>query len=147
MTTRLSRTGLRALLDAGQDIDVVGEAGTVADTPAADSRPEAGRRHSRRPAADGSGVEVCREIRATMPEVACVMLTSYADDEALIASIMAGAAGDVLKQVGSLDPHDFVQLEQSDVVRDLAGEHHGDRIGIGGGGLSSLSSPRLRRSA
>ena len=52
---------------------------------------------------DGSGVEVCREVRSASPEIACVMLTSYADDEALIASIMAGAAGYVLKQVGSLD--------------------------------------------
>jgi two-component system response regulator DevR len=51
---------------------------------------------------DGSGVEVCRDIRSTSPEIACVMLTSYADDEALIASVMAGAAGYVLKQVGSL---------------------------------------------
>ena len=54
---------------------------------------------------DGSGVEVCREVRSHNPEIACVMLTSYADDEALIASIMAGAAGYVLKQVGSLDLH------------------------------------------
>ena len=58
---------------------------------------------------DGSGVEVCREIRSSSPEIACVMLTSYADDEALIASIMAGAAGYVLKQVGSLDLLDTIR--------------------------------------
>ena len=58
---------------------------------------------------DGSGVEVCREIRTTMPQTACVMLTSYADDEALIASIMAGAACYVLKQVGSLDLIDTIR--------------------------------------
>ena len=52
---------------------------------------------------DGSGVEVCREIRSRHPEIACLMLTSYADDEALFASIMAGAAGYVLKQVGGND--------------------------------------------
>ena len=102
------RTGLRALLEAGQDIDVVGEAGTVADAlariPAA--KPDVAILDVRLP--DGSGVEVCREIRATMPETACVMLTSYADDEALIASIMAGAAGYVLKQVGSLDLIDTI---------------------------------------
>ena len=102
------RTGLRALLDAGQDIDVVGEAGTVAEAlariPAL--KPNVAILDVRLP--DGSGVEVCREIRATMPEVACVMLTSYADDEALIASIMAGAAGYVLKQVGSLDLIDTI---------------------------------------
>src|ERR1700728_1474205 len=69
------------------------------------------RPHSRRDVRlpDGSGVEICREIRATMPETACVMLTSYADDEALIASIMAGAAGYVLKQVGSLDLIDTIR--------------------------------------
>ncbi|HEX4433191.1 MAG TPA: response regulator transcription factor [Acidimicrobiales bacterium] len=97
------RTGLRALLEAGQDIDVVGEAGTVADAlsriPA--TRPDVAILDVRLP--DGSGVEVCREIRSTSPAIACVMLTSYADDEALIASIMAGAAGYVLKQVGGLD--------------------------------------------
>ena len=97
------RTGLRALLEADQDIDVVGEAGTVAAAlariPAA--KPKVAILDVRLP--DGSGVEVCREIRSTSPEIACVMLTSYTDDEALIASIMAGAAGYVLKQVGSLD--------------------------------------------
>ena len=102
------RTGLRALLEADQDIDVVGEAGTVADAlariPAA--QPDVAILDVRLP--DGSGVEVCREIRATMPATACVMLTSYADDEALIASIMAGAAGYVLKQVGSLDLIDTI---------------------------------------
>jgi two-component system response regulator DevR len=97
------RTGLRALLEASDDIRVVGEAGTVADAlariPAA--KPDVAILDVRLP--DGSGVEVCREIRSSDPEIACVMLTSYADDEALIASIMAGAAGYVLKQVGSLD--------------------------------------------
>jgi DNA-binding NarL/FixJ family response regulator len=103
------RAGLRALLEADQDIDVVGEAGTVADAlariPAA--KPKVAILDVRLP--DGSGVEVCREIRSTSPEIACVMLTSYTDDEALIASIMAGAAGCVLKQVGSLDLIDTVR--------------------------------------
>ena len=49
---------------------------------------------------DGSGIEVCRESGRSSPEIVCVMLTSYADDEALFAAIMAGAAGYVLKQVG-----------------------------------------------
>ena len=103
------RTGLRALLEADQDIDVVGEAGTVAAAlariPAA--KPKVAILDVRLP--DGSGVEVCREIRSTSPEIACVMLTSYTDDEALIASIMAGAAGYVLKQVGSLDLIDTIR--------------------------------------
>ncbi|HTU38755.1 MAG TPA: response regulator transcription factor [Acidimicrobiales bacterium] len=103
------RTGLRALLEADDGIEVVGEAATMADAvariPAA--KPHVAILDVRLP--DGSGVEVCREIRSTTPEIACVMLTSYADDEALIASIMAGAAGYVLKQVGSLDLIDTIR--------------------------------------
>jgi DNA-binding NarL/FixJ family response regulator len=93
------RTGLRSLLEATDDIVVVGEAGTVAEALARipSTRPEVAVLDVRLP--DGSGVEVCREIRSRMPEVACVMLTSYADDEAHFAAIMAGAAGYVLKQV------------------------------------------------
>jgi two-component system, NarL family, response regulator DevR len=52
---------------------------------------------------DGSGIEVCREIRSRCPDIACLMLTSYADDEALFSAIMAGAAGYVLKEVGGSD--------------------------------------------
>ena len=103
------RTGLKALLEASDDIEVVGEAASVADAlariPAA--KPDVAILDVRLP--DGSGVEVCREIRSSSPEIACVMLTSYADDEALIASIMAGAAGYVLKQVGSLDLLDTIR--------------------------------------
>jgi two-component system, NarL family, response regulator DevR len=58
---------------------------------------------------DGNGVEVCRELRSADPDIVCVMLTSYADDDALIASIMAGAAGYVLKQIGSLDLLDTIR--------------------------------------
>ena len=103
------RTGLRALLGASGDIAIVGEAGTVAEAlariPA--TKPDVAILDVRLP--DGSGVEVCREIRSHNPEIACVMLTSYADDEALIASVMAGAAGYVLKQVGSLDLLDTIR--------------------------------------
>jgi DNA-binding NarL/FixJ family response regulator len=103
------RTGLRALLEAGDDITVVGEAGTVADAlsriPAA--KPDVAILDVRLP--DGNGVEVCREVRSADPDIVCVMLTSYADDEALIASIMAGAAGYVLKQIGSLDLLDTIR--------------------------------------
>jgi two-component system response regulator DevR len=103
------RTGLRALLEAGDDITVVGEAGTVADalTRIPASKPDVAILDVRLP--DGSGVEVCREVRSADPDIVCVMLTSYADDEALIASIMAGAAGYVLKQIGSLDLVDTIR--------------------------------------
>jgi DNA-binding NarL/FixJ family response regulator len=103
------RKGLRALLEACEDIEVVGEADTVAEAlvriPA--TGPDVAILDVRLP--DGSGVEVCRDVRSNSPDIACVMLTSYADDEALVASIMAGAAGYVLKQVGSLDLLDTIR--------------------------------------
>ena len=82
---------------------MVGEAGTLAEALARipPTKPNVAILDVRLP--DGSGVGVCREIRSSFPEIACLMLTSYADDEALVASIMAGAAGYVLKQVGSPD--------------------------------------------
>ena len=94
------RTGLRSLLESTDDIEVVGEAGTVAEALGrlAALRPDVAILDVRLP--DGSGVEVCRDIRAQLPSTACIMLTSYADDEALFASIMAGSSGYVLKQVG-----------------------------------------------
>jgi two-component system, NarL family, response regulator DevR len=103
------RRGLRALLEANEGITVVGEAGTVAEALARipPTKPDVAVLDVRLP--DGSGVEVCREVRSQHPEIACVMLTSYADDEALIASVMAGAAGYVLKQVGSGDLVDAVR--------------------------------------
>lgn len=97
------REGLRGLLEAAGDMTVVGEASTAAEAltriPAA--RPDVAVLDVRLP--DGNGVEVCREVRAQMPSVACLMLTSFADDEALFNAIMAGAAGYVLKQVRSAD--------------------------------------------
>src|SRR2546423_1133910 len=97
------RQGLRSLVEADGDIQVVDEAGTAADAliriPI--SRPDVAVLDVRLP--DGSGVEVCREIKARHPEVACLMLTSFADDEALFAAIMAGAAGYVLKQIKGTD--------------------------------------------
>jgi DNA-binding NarL/FixJ family response regulator len=88
---------------------VVGEAATAAE--AVDrippTRPDVAILDVRLP--DGSGIEVCRDIRSASPEIACVMLTSYADDEALLASIMAGAAGYVLKQVGAVSLVDDVR--------------------------------------
>ena len=87
------------MLEAEGDIEVVGEAGTAEEAigriPA--TSPTVAVLDVRLP--DGSGVEVCRDIRSARPEIACIMLTSFADDEALFEAIMAGAAGYVLKQV------------------------------------------------
>lgn len=103
------RTGLRSLLEGEDDFLVVGEAATAGE--ALDrippTRPDVALLDVRLP--DGSGVEVCREIRSTSPEIACVMLTSYADDEALFAAILAGAAGYVLKQVGAMSLVDDIR--------------------------------------
>ncbi len=93
------RRGVRELVESEDDLVVVGEAATAAEAlariPTCD--PEVAVLDVRLP--DGSGVEVCRDVRSTRPELACLMLTSFADDEALFQSIMAGAAGYVLKQV------------------------------------------------
>jgi DNA-binding NarL/FixJ family response regulator len=97
------RRGVRELLEAEPDIAVVGEAGTAASAlariPAL--RPDVAVLDVRLP--DGDGVTVCRDIRSTMPQVACLMLTSFGDDEALFDAIMAGAAGYVLKQIRGTD--------------------------------------------
>jgi len=103
------RTGLRSLFEAEDDFDVVGEAATTAE--ALDrippTHPDVALLDVRLP--DGNGIEVCRQIRSDWPEIACIMLTSYADDEALFAAIMAGAAGYVLKQVGATSLVDDVR--------------------------------------
>jgi DNA-binding NarL/FixJ family response regulator len=97
------RRGVRDLLDAEPDISVVGEAGTAASAlariPAL--RPDVAVLDVRLP--DGDGVSVCRDIRSQLPDVACLMLTSFGDDEALFDAIMAGAAGYVLKQIRGTD--------------------------------------------
>jgi DNA-binding NarL/FixJ family response regulator len=93
------RHGIRAMLEAAEDMVVAGEAGGVREAVevAAAVRPEVVIMDVR--LEDGSGIEACREIRAQRPDTKVVMLTSFADDEALFASIMAGASGYVLKQV------------------------------------------------
>jgi two-component system, NarL family, response regulator DevR len=93
------RDGIRVMLDAEDDIVVTAGAGTVRDavSEAARTRPDVVVMDVR--LADGSGIEATREIRAEHPDTRVLMLTSFADDEALFASIMAGASGYVLKQV------------------------------------------------
>jgi two-component system, NarL family, response regulator DevR len=92
------REGLRTLIGRHKEMLVVGEAGTTAEAieTAAKAKPDVIVMDIRLP--DGSGVEACRAIRAARPETKVIMLTSYADDEALFASIVAGAAGYLLKQ-------------------------------------------------
>lgn len=122
------RRGVAALLEAENDIEIVGEAGTAAQAlariPAA--KPDVAVLDVRLP--DGDGVSVCRELRSRMPELACLMLTSFSDEEALFDAVMAGASGYVLKQIhGSdltsavrtvasgeslLDPHSTAQMLQ-----------------------------------
>ena len=105
----LVRRGVRDLLEAEGDIKVVGEASTEAQA--------VGRVHALDPDVaildvrleDGNGVVACREIRSLHPRTACLMLTSFADDEALFQAIMAGAAGYVLKQIRSSDLVDAVR--------------------------------------
>jgi two-component system response regulator DevR len=97
------RDGLRHLLEAEDDMEVVGEAGTAAEAidGIAALSPQVAVLDVRLP--DGSGVEVCREVRSRDHGLACLMLTSFSDDEALFDAIMAGAAGYVLKQVRGSD--------------------------------------------
>ncbi len=97
------RRGVKELLEAEGDLEVVGEAGTAAEALARipPTRPDVAVLDVRLP--DGDGVEVCRDIRSAHPDIQCLMLTSFADDEALFQAIMAGASGYVLKQIKGAD--------------------------------------------
>jgi len=103
------RRGLADLLQAEGDIEVVGESGSAVEAthrvPAL--RPDVAILDARLP--DGNGVDVCRDVRAVDPTIKGLILTSYEDDEALFAAIMAGAAGYVLKQIRSTDLVDAVR--------------------------------------
>jgi hypothetical protein len=134
------RRGLADLISLEDDLEVVGEAGTAGEAlnriPAA--RPDVAVLDVRLP--DGSGVEVCRDLRAEFPEMKCLMLTSYADDEALFAAIMAGASGYVLKDIRGNDLIEAIRsvaagkslldpaATQKVLERLRAGEHHDDRL-------------------
>jgi two-component system response regulator DevR len=99
----LVREGIRSLLVSDDEIEVVGEAATAEEalTRIPLAKPDVAILDVR--LEDGNGIEVCRDIRSVMPDLACLMLTSFADDEALYASVMAGAAGYVLKQIKARD--------------------------------------------
>jgi DNA-binding NarL/FixJ family response regulator len=97
------RRGVKELLEAEGDLEVVGEAGTADEALSRipPTRPDVAVLDVRLP--DGDGVQVCREIRSAHPEIQCLMLTSFADDEALFQAIVAGASGYVLKQIKGAD--------------------------------------------
>jgi DNA-binding NarL/FixJ family response regulator len=97
------RRGIRTLLAHEPDIDVVGEAGTAAAAlvKIPELRPDVAVLDVRLP--DGNGITVCREIGSALPQTACLMLTAYNDDQALLGAIMAGAAGYVSKQTCGAD--------------------------------------------
>ncbi|MFD5824167.1 response regulator [Lentzea sp. NPDC060358] len=97
------RVGIRELLSASPDLEVVGEASSVTEAltmvPAA--APDVAVLDVRLP--DGNGIELCRELRSRLPELNVLMLTSFTDDEALFDAIMAGASGFVLKRILGTD--------------------------------------------
>lgn len=107
------RKGLASLVEAEEDLEVVGEAssGPEAIRVAPIYRPDVVVMDVRMP--EGGGIEACRALRDALPQLAVIMLTSYSDDEALFNSIMAGAAGFVLKQIRG---HDLI-----DAIRRVAG--------------------------
>lgn len=93
------RYGVRVLLQDQHDIEVVGEGGTAAEARARVPalRPDVAVLDVRLP--DGNGVEVCRELRNRVPGLACIMLTSFADEDAMLQAVLAGASGYLLKEV------------------------------------------------
>ncbi|MGH8889600.1 MAG: response regulator [Acidothermaceae bacterium] len=97
------RRGVRDMLETTADIVVIGEAATASEALSAvpELRPDVAVLDVRLP--DGDGITVCRELRSRVPDVACLMLTSFTDDEALFDAIMAGASGYVLKQIRGAD--------------------------------------------
>ena len=103
------RRGLRELIELEDDLEIVGEAGTAGMALAgiAKTEPDVAVLDVRLP--DGNGVEVCRDARTRQPSLACLMLTSFGDDEALFDAIMAGAAGYLLKDIRGADLIDAIR--------------------------------------
>ena len=110
------RRGLADLLESSGDIEVVGESGSAQEAariiPAL--RPDVAVLDARLP--DGNGVDVCRDVRSVDPTIKALMLTSYEDDEALFAAIMAGASGYVLKQIRGTDLVDAIRTRRGRAV-------------------------------
>ncbi|REJ36961.1 MAG: DNA-binding response regulator [Bacillota bacterium] len=103
------RVGLKSLLNRVADLEVVGEAGSAAEAEQVveQVQPDVVVMDIRMPG--GSGIEACRSIRSRWPHIRVIMLTSYSDDEAVIGSVMAGASGYVLKQIGTQELVDAIR--------------------------------------
>jgi len=142
----LVRRGIGDLFFPEDDIDVVGEAATAEEAMARipGAHPDVAVLDVRLP--DGNGIEVCRDIRSAHPETQCLMLTSFADDEALFDAIMAGAAGYLLKQIRGPDLVDAVRrvaagesLLDPTVTKRVLERMLQQRHGGGGEGVESLT--------
>ena len=133
----LVRRGIAGLLSAEDDIEVVGEASTALQARARilATSPDVALLDVRLP--DGSGIDVCRDIRSARPDIRCLMLTAYDDDEAIYAAVIAGAAGYVLKDIRGAGLVDSVRTVASGkslldpvltarVVERMRGEARGD---------------------
>ncbi|SDS13487.1 response regulator [Microlunatus soli] len=105
----LVRRGLVSLLGTTPDLRVVGEAATAEEARRMIPQvaPDVALLDGRLP--DGSGIDVCRDVRSAMPGLHCLILTSYDDDEALFAAVMAGASGYLLKQIGGASLTDAIR--------------------------------------
>ena len=103
------RRGLRELLEDSGRIEIVGEAATASEAVSRipPTRPDVAVLDVRLP--DGDGVTVCRDVRSRHPEIQCLMLTSFSDDDALFQAIMAGASGYLLKQIKGPDIVDGIR--------------------------------------
>lgn len=104
------RQGLRSLIEAEEDLHVIGEASTADEAllQIQATLPDVAVLDVRLP--DGNGIEVCREIRSTTPSVNCLMLTSFSDDEALFSAVLAGASGYLLKQIRGTQLVDSIRI-------------------------------------
>lgn len=104
------RQGLRSLIEAEEDLQVIGEASSADEAllQIQATLPDVAVLDVRLP--DGNGIEVCREIRSTTPSVNCLMLTSFSDDEALFSAVLAGASGYLLKQIRGTQLVDSIRI-------------------------------------
>jgi two-component system response regulator DevR len=126
------RRGLAGLISAEPDMEVIGEAGTARQSLGRieATQPDVALLDVRLP--DGSGIDVCRDVRSSLPSVACLILTAYDDDTAVSAAVLAGAAGYVLKNIGGSGLVDAIRavaggrilLDPNAVMRAKAGMHH-----------------------